>query len=148
MWWNWRFRKNCKNMFTKQEIVSDVTFKAWLFSFDFNFACKDGWVMTATRIYHCPLVISPTITNCCNSILNVAEFLDASLKTSPCTKTSPVWCKNQSLFLLFQNVAPLSKVILFFSVALYSMMKYFWSAFQMVALNPVDGSKSKLLVKE
>ena len=62
-----------------------------------------------------------------STILNLTEFLDLSLKTSPCTKTSPVWCKNQSFFLFFQNVATLSKVILLFSVALYSMMKYFWS---------------------
>ena len=40
-----------------------------------------------------------------SSILNVAEFLDPPMKTSPCKKTSPVSCKNQSFFLLFQNVA-------------------------------------------
>ena len=34
--------KNCKNMSTKQEIVSDAASKAWPFSFDFNFACKDS----------------------------------------------------------------------------------------------------------
>ena len=50
-------------------------------------------------------------------ILNVTEL--------PCTKTSLVWYENQSFFLLFQNVAPLSKVILFFYVALYIMLKYF-----------------------
>ena len=34
---NWHFRKNVK-MSKKQEIVSNATFKAWPFSFDFNFA--------------------------------------------------------------------------------------------------------------
>ena len=29
-------------MSAKQEIVSDAAFKAWPFSSDFNFACKDG----------------------------------------------------------------------------------------------------------
>ena len=29
-------------MSTKQDIVSDAAFKAWTFSSDFNFACKDG----------------------------------------------------------------------------------------------------------
>ena len=40
-----------------------------------------------------------------SSILNVAEFLDPSLKMLPCTKASPVLSENQSFFLLFQNVA-------------------------------------------
>ena len=40
-----------------------------------------------------------------NSILNVAEFLDPSLKSSPCTKTSPMSCENQHFFLLFRNLA-------------------------------------------
>ena len=38
-----------------------------------------------------------------SSILNVEEFLDLFLKTSPCMKTSPVLCENQSFFLLFAN---------------------------------------------
>ena len=54
-------------MSIKQEIVSDAACKAWPFSSDFNFACKDGRVIT-TRIYYCPLVISPTITNCCKEL--------------------------------------------------------------------------------
>ena len=33
--------KTFKNMSTKQGIVSDVTFKAWTFSSNFNFVCKD-----------------------------------------------------------------------------------------------------------
>ena len=40
-----------------------------------------------------------------SSILNMAKFLDPSLKTSLCTKTSPVSCENQSFFLLFRNAA-------------------------------------------
>ena len=36
----WHFQKKYKNMSTKQEIVSDATFKAWLFHLYFNFACK------------------------------------------------------------------------------------------------------------
>ena len=55
-------------MSTKQGIVSDAVFKAWPFSSDFNFACKDGQVTTATCKYYCPLVISPTITNYCEQL--------------------------------------------------------------------------------
>ena len=38
------------------------------------------------------------------SILNVPEFPDPSLKTSPCTKSSLVSCENRSFFLLLRNV--------------------------------------------
>ena len=47
-----------------------------------------------------------------SSILNAAEFPDPSLKMSPCTKTSPVLCENQSFFLLFQNVVTFIKSLL------------------------------------
>ena len=54
------FSEKCKNMSTKQEIVSDATFKAWPFSSDIDFACKDGRVSTATSIcfkpYHYQLL--------------------------------------------------------------------------------------------
>ena len=42
-------------MSAKQESVSEATFKAWPFSSDFSFACKDGQVVAATCKY-CPLV--------------------------------------------------------------------------------------------
>ena len=54
-------------MSIKQESVSDATFKTWLFSSDFNFASKDDRVTTATYQY-CPLVVSPTVTNCCKKL--------------------------------------------------------------------------------
>ena len=103
---NWRFQKNVKNISTKQESVSGATFQAWLFSFVFNFGCKDGQVTTATCKY-CLSVVSPSDEALCkflplpivakNSILNVAEFLNPPLKTSPCMKTSLVSCET-SLF--------------------------------------------------
>ena len=52
-------------MSTNQEIISDAAFKAWPFSSDFDFACKDSRVTAATCKYYCPLVVNPTITNCC-----------------------------------------------------------------------------------
>ena len=55
-------------MSTKQESVSDVAFKAWLFLSDFNFAFKDGWVTVATCKYYCPFVVSPNITNSCEEL--------------------------------------------------------------------------------
>ena len=42
---NWRFRKKCKNMSSKEESVSD------------------GRVTAATCKYYCPLVVNSTITN-------------------------------------------------------------------------------------
>ena len=63
-WWkSLAFSKKCKNMSTKQEIISDATFKAWPVSSNFKFACKNGSVTKATC--YSPLAISPTITNCC-----------------------------------------------------------------------------------
>ena len=75
-------------MSTKQ-VASDASFKPWPFSSDLNFACEDGLVTAETCKYYCPLVVSPTITNCCKELhVTVAEVIDALLKTSPCTKTS------------------------------------------------------------
>ena len=54
---NWHFRKNVKTS-KKQEIVSDAAFKAWPFSFDFNFACKNSQVTAATCKYYCPFFFS------------------------------------------------------------------------------------------
>ena len=59
--------KKCKNMSTKQESVTDATFKGWPVSSDFNFTSKDDRVTAATCKY-CPLVASPTVTNCCHRL--------------------------------------------------------------------------------
>ena len=64
-----------------------------------------------------------------SSILNMAKFLDPSRKTSPCTKTSPVSCENQSFFSLFRNVATFIENYCLFLLTFYSMMKYFWLGF-------------------
>ena len=53
---------------TKQEILSDAAFMAWSFSSDFDFACKYGQITTAACKYYCPLVVNPTIINCCNEL--------------------------------------------------------------------------------
>ena len=60
------------------------------------------------------------------SILNVPEFPDPSLKTSPCTKSSPVSCENRSFFLLLRNVT------IFIKSHVLKVM-YFWSAFLTVS---------------
>ena len=140
-------------MSTKQEIISDATFKVWPLPSDLNFASKDGWVTAATCKHYCPLVVNPTITNCHKiSILNVTEFLlDPSLETLPCTKTSVVLCENQSFFLLFQILAPLWKIIVFLCT-FHSMMKISLldgCDHYLVFMDPINGcSKLKLLVKE
>ena len=45
------FSKRCKNMSTKQEIVFDATFKAWLFHPYFKFACENCQVTAVTCKY-------------------------------------------------------------------------------------------------
>ena len=56
------FSKKCENMSTKQESISDATFSS-----DFNFVIKDGRFTAATCKY-CPLVVGPTVTNCCKEL--------------------------------------------------------------------------------
>ena len=58
------------------------------------------------------------------ALLNVEEFLDPSLKTSPCTKTSMFSCEYQ-FFFLFRNLVTFIERHFIFSVAFYRMMKYF-----------------------
>ena len=55
-------------MSTNKKSYLTPTFKASSFSSDFNFACKDGRVTTATYKYYCPLVASPTIFSCCKEL--------------------------------------------------------------------------------
>ena len=76
------------------------------------------------------------------SILNVAEFLDPPLKTSP------VFCKTSLFFYYFELWPPLPKAIVFFSYFLLSSLLdgcYHYLVF----VDLVNGSlKSKSLAKE
>ena len=100
------FLKRCKNLSTKQVVISDVTFKAWPFSSNFNFATKDGRVTTATCKYYCLLAVNPAITNCCKEVHVVCDRVPSSVfENVTIHETCPVSCENQSFFLLFQNVA-------------------------------------------
>ena len=80
----------------------------------------------------------------------MAEFLDLSLKTSPCMKTSRVSCENQSFL---KRMPPLSIFIVFLcyvlqydEVILINLLDVCYH--YLVFMDPVNGSKSKLLVKE
>ena len=143
-------------MSTKQESVSGATFKAWPFSSIFNFGCKDDRTTAATCKY-CQLVVSQSDEALCkflplpivakNSILNVAEFLDPPLKTSPRMKTSLVSCET-SLFFLFRNVATFVESHVFLYCFLLSSLLDDCCHY-LVFTDPVNGySKSKQLVKE
>ena len=131
-------------------------FKAWLFSSDFNFACKDGWVTAETCKHYCLLVVNPTITNCCKELhLKYPEFLDLFLKTLPCIKASPVLYENQSFLLLVCNVATFIEghcvFVCYFlqydEVLLICLLDGCYH--YLVFMDLVNGcSKSKLLVKE
>ena len=80
-----------------------------------------------------------------SSILNVAEFLGPSLQTLPCTKTSSVLCGNQSFFLLFWNVASVT-FLQYDEVFLINLLDGCYD--YQVFMDPVNRSKSKLLLKE
>ena len=112
-------------MSTKQEIISDAAFKAWPFSFDFNFACKDGSITAATCKYYCPLAVNPTITNCCKELLlNVAEFLIHLWKRHHAWKLVQ-FCMKTSLFPCYLK-CHLYRKSLCFSLLLFTI---WWSIF-------------------
>ena len=126
---------------TKQEMISDLAFKAWPFSYDFNFACKDGWVNTTTCKYYFPFVANSTITNCCKEL---------------CLKCGRVPRSLLSIFsYYFKMLSTLLKVIVFLfyllqyaEVFLISLLDGCYS-YLVFIMDPVNGcSKSKLLVKE
>ena len=89
-----------------------------------------------------------------NSILNEAEFLDLSLKTSPCTKLVGFRVKTSLFSYYFEMLPLLSKVIVFFcyflqydEVFLISLLGGCYH--YLVFMHLVKGySKSKLLVKD
>ena len=104
--------------------------QAWLFSSDLILPVKMVELTAATCKYCCPLIVSPTITNCCKGLhLKCGRVPRSVLKTSPYTKTSPVSYENQYFFLTITKCCHLYRKSLCFSVTFYSMMKYFWSAF-------------------
>ena len=107
---------------------------------------------TNTTVHCLHTILLPIVSK--SSILNVAEFLDSSLKTSPCTKTSPVSCENQSFFLLFLNFATFIRshcvfLCYFLHYNEVFLIIFFVSCYHfLVFMGPVSGcSKSKLLVK-
>ena len=52
------FSKNVKTCLQNKKLYLDATFKAWSFTSDFNFACKDGRVTAATCKHYSPLVVN------------------------------------------------------------------------------------------
>ena len=72
------------------------------------------------------LFVSPTITNCSKELhLKRDRVPDSFLKASSWMKTSPFSCENQSFFYYVGMLSSPLKLILFFSVTIYSI----WSIF-------------------
>ena len=93
-------------MSTKQESVSDAAFKHGHFHPILILPVKMVELLQQhanTTVHWLQALPLPIVAK--SYILNMAEFLDPSLKTSACAKTSPDLCKNQHFFLLFRNVA-------------------------------------------
>ena len=146
------FWKNVKSCLQKKESVSRATCKAWSFSSDFNFACKDGRATAATCKY-CPLVVRPsdeafsTVTNYCNCWVSGSAFENI-------TKTNPVSC-DPVFFLLFRNVATFIESHCVFLCCFLQYDEVFSSNLlggcyhYLVFMDPVNCySNSKLFVKE
>ena len=98
------FSKKCKNMSSKQENVSDATFKTWPFPSDFNFASNEYQVMAATCKYY-PLAVSPTVTNCCEELHLKYGKIPRSIFENFTMHENQSSFVCQSFFILFRNVA-------------------------------------------
>ena len=141
-------------MSTKQEVVSDATFKAWPFSSDFNFACKVGRLTAATCKYYCLLVVNPTATNCCKEFHikcgRVYRFVFENVAMHE-NFSGFVW--KQVFFLLFPNTTTFIESHCVWSLLLFTVWWFLISLLDgcyhyLVSMDPVnDYSKSKLLVK-
>ena len=149
------FSKKCKNMSTKQEIVSDAAFKSWPFSSDFNFACKDGRVTTATYKHYYPLVVNPTITNFCKELHVVCVRVPRSIfenvaihEDLSCFVWKPVF------FLIISKCCHVYRESSCFSLLFFTVWWFLISLLDgcyhyFVFMDPVNGySKSELLVKK
>ena len=108
--------KKCKCMSAKQEHMSDAAFKTWSFSYNFNFACKDGQVTAATCKYYCQLFVSPIITNCCKKHnLKCGRVPRSIFENITVHQNYSHLGWNQSFFsYYFERLPPVSKVIVFF----------------------------------
>ena len=111
-------------MSTKQESVSNAAFKHGHFHLILILPLEMVELPhqhANTTVHWLQAVPLPTVAKC--SILNVAEFQDLSLKMLPCTEPSLTSCENQYFSYYFEMLPPFSKVIVFFCVTFYDMMK-------------------------
>ena len=147
------FSKKCKNMNTKQEIVSDADFKAWSFSSDFNFACKDGRITKATCKYYCLLVVNSAITNCCKEFhLKCVRVPRSVFENVTIHEDLSGFVSKPVFFLVISKCCHLYRKSLCFSLLPFTV---WWSIFislldgcyhYLVFMDPLNGcSKSKLL---
>ena len=112
---NWCFWQNVKNMSTKQEIVSDATFKAWPFSSDFNFACQNSQVTAATCKYYCPFVVNLTIAKLQRAPSWMKHSFEICLWKCCHAQKLVRFCVKTGCFSYYFEILPsLSKVIDFF----------------------------------
>ena len=111
-------------MSTKQESVSNAAFKHGHFHLILILPLEMVELPhqhANTTVHWLQAVPLPTVAKC--SILNVAEFQDLSLKMLPCTEPSLTSCENQYFSYYFEMLPPFLKVIVFFCVTFYDMMK-------------------------
>ena len=102
---NWRFQKNVKACLQNKKAYLMPHSRHSLFHPILILALKIVELpqQHANTVHWLQALPLPIVAK--SSILNVLEFLDLSLKTSSCTKTSPVLCEFQSFLLLFRNAA-------------------------------------------
>ena len=105
----WKLQSRWKYLEQNREIQENWTsaiIVTWPFSSDFNFACKDGRVTTATCKYYCPLFVNPTITHCCKELyLKCGRVSRSIFEKVAMHKSYSGFVWKPVFFLLFWNVA-------------------------------------------
>ena len=129
---NWRFPKNVKTCLQNKKLGLMPPWRHGHFHPTLILPVKMV-VTAATYKYYCPLVVNPTITNCCKEFHLKCGRIPRSVFENVAIHenfSSFVW--KPVFFLIISKCCHFywkSLLKVFFSVTFYSMIKYFWSAF-------------------
>ena len=112
---NWGFWKKCKNMSTEKKVYLMLPskhghlYQILILPLKMVKSLQQHENASVHWLKALPLLI---VAKSC--ILNLAEFLDLSLKTLPCTKTSLTSCESQYFFLILKFCYLFQKLLCFY----------------------------------
>ena len=128
---NWQFRKIIKTCLQNKKAYLMLPSRHGHFHPILILLLKMVELPHQTCKYYYPLVVIPTITNCCKE-LHLKMWQSSQIRLwKRHHARNLVWLrvKTSIFFYYFEMLPPLSKVIVFSCVTFYGMIKYFWSAF-------------------